>query len=54
VRGFLKETIGGRWQYWRARLGKKVTGDKPILRRFATYGKAVQWVTGLVEERKKH
>jgi hypothetical protein len=41
-------------QYWRARVGKELTGDKPILRRFAIYGEAVQWVTGLVEERKKH
>jgi len=51
---FLKETIGGRWHYWRARVGKKLTGDKPILRRFSTYGDAVQWVNGLIEDRKKH
>jgi integrase len=51
---FRKETIGGRWHYWRARVGKKLTGDKPILRRFSTYGGAVQWVNGLIEERKKH
>ena len=29
---FIKETVGGRWHYWRARVGKKLTGDKPILR----------------------
>jgi hypothetical protein len=23
---FLKETVGGRWHYWRARVGKKLTG----------------------------
>lgn len=40
--------------YWRARVGKKLTGDKAIQRRFATYGEAVQWVNGLIEERKKH
>jgi hypothetical protein len=51
---FTKETVGGRWQYWRARVGKKLTGDKPIRRRFSTYGDAVQWVSCLIEERKKH
>jgi integrase len=51
---FVKETVAGRWHYWRARVGKKLTGDKPIRRRFSTYGDAVQWVNGLIEERKKH
>jgi hypothetical protein len=37
-----------------ARVGKKITGDKAILRRFSTYGEAAQWVDGLIEERKKH
>jgi hypothetical protein len=49
-----KETIRGQWQYWRARVGKKITGDKAILRRFSTYGEAAHWVDGLIEERKKH
>jgi hypothetical protein len=51
---FRKETIGGRWLYWRASVGKKLTGDKAIQRRFSTYGEAVQWVNGLIEEREKH
>jgi hypothetical protein len=51
---FTKETVGGRWHYWRARVGKKLTGDKPIRRRFSTYGDAVQLVSGLIEARKKH
>jgi hypothetical protein len=51
---FLKETIGGRSHYQRARIGKKLTGDKSTLRRFSTYGDAVQWVNGLIEGRRKH
>ena len=50
---FLKETGTGRWHYWQARVSKRLTGDKPILRRFWTYGDAVQWGNGLIEERKK-
>jgi hypothetical protein len=34
---FLKETVGGRWHYWRARVGKKLTRDKPILRRYPSF-----------------
>jgi hypothetical protein len=50
---FYKEQIG-QWNYWRVRVGKKLTGGKPIIRRFAVYAKAVEWVEGLIEEREKH
>jgi integrase len=50
---FYKEQIG-KWNYWRVRVGKKFTGGKPIIRRFAAYTKAVEWVEGLIEEREKH
>jgi hypothetical protein len=50
---FYKEQIGA-WKYWRVRLGKKFTGDKAIVRRFANYSKAVQWVERLIDEREKH
>ena len=50
---FYKEQIG-QWTYWRVRLGKKFTGDKAIVRRFAGYSKALEWVEGLAEEKEKH
>ena len=50
---FYKEQIG-KWNYWRVRVGKKLTGGKAIIRRFAAYAKAVEWVEGLIEEREKH
>jgi len=50
---FYKEQIG-QWNYWRVRVGKKLTGGKPVIRRFAAYAKAVEWVEGLIEEREKH
>ena len=50
---FYKEQIG-KWNYWRVRVGKKLTGGKAIIRRFAAYTKAVEWVEGLIEEREKH
>jgi integrase len=55
IRGanFYKEQIG-EWNYWRVRLGKKFTGDKAIIRRFASYSKAVEWVEMIIEEREKH
>jgi hypothetical protein len=53
VQIFYKEQIG-KWNYWRVRVGKKLTGGKAIIRRFAAYTKAVEWVEGLIEEREKH
>jgi integrase len=50
---FYKEQIG-QSTYWRVRLGKKFTGDKAIVRRFAGYSKALEWVEGLAEEKEKH
>jgi hypothetical protein len=50
---FYKEQIA-KWNYWRVRVGKKFTGGKAIILRFAAYTKAVEWVEGLIEEREKH
>jgi hypothetical protein len=40
--------------YLRVRLGKKFTEDSAVIRRFASYPKAVEWVEGLIEDRENH